>query len=234
MLRTHVKLLSNFWERATVFFLLSTTIWDPKSMPMGEKHSPAWAVPSCSSSCQPHLPVFTIITLWVTLSFLLPYFPFHFASSFYLLLFLLLFFTQWAAEEQTTSKGTQPNLPEAKETPQELILCWHHSQLPCQSCSAFKRLLIAGLFCGFATGSEQIRDWTKTIRLIFSWDQLRVWIQAFRNEELKYCAFSWINDFTLSVVVYRLCSFEGLNFTGFSFFLKVIKNLKWTCTLFWN
>lgn len=97
MLRTHVKLLSKFWERAIVFFLLSTTIWDPKGMPMGEEHPPAWVLPASLPSCQPHLPVFIIITLWVPLSFLLPYFPFHFPSSFYLLLLLLLFFTQWAA-----------------------------------------------------------------------------------------------------------------------------------------
>lgn len=43
-----------------------------------------------------------------------------------------------------------------------------------------------GLFCGFITGLEQIIDWVETIRLIFSWFQPRIWIQAFWNEELKY------------------------------------------------
>lgn len=51
-----------------------------------------------------------------------------------------------------------------------------------------------GLFCGFVIGLEQIRDWIETIRLIFSWVEPRILIQASRIKvQFTYCVASFPN-----------------------------------------
>lgn len=206
MLLTQVWLLKKFWGSATIFLCGFAPVppsgtWDtcPRERQMWMS-SMSWAAQARARA--PPLMILLSPTCHIFLACItntLRFFSLNFPSSHYLSLLLLLFFFCpmgcWGkknlkehsakfsrSKRSSAGDGPSPALPSATLS----VLFSFQETAEC-----------VGLFCGSAVGLEVIRDRIKTIRLNFSWVQLKIWIQVFRKKSHKvqftYCVISFPN-----------------------------------------